>query len=334
MPSTNRGSPVVSIVIPVFNRERLLESCVTSALAQGFDPFEVIVIDNCSSDGTWEVCQRLAAANSRVRIFRNDRNYGPVGNWARGIAQARGQYCKLLFSDDILDPNYLKSTIPLLTKDVGFVFSGVTIGSSPELSATAYLWRKKTGHYPSIEFIHSHFRGENVPVSPGCGIFRTEDARKNLLSVIPNPEKTDCSGHGAGPDVLMYLLTATQYPKVGFCAESLAFFRSHPGSFTVSGMGGAVKRGYLAALAWFGESRVPGVFAAYARAMWINEMVSRRRPISFSYFSSPLLHGSSFRPGLVRSLLSFVAYSITKAAWVLPIKIRMRLPTKRAFKLN
>src|SRR5437879_4126737 len=98
--------PLVSILIPLYNREQLLGPCIQSALDQTVRGFEVVIVDNASTDGTWQVCQAFAAKDSRVRIFRDPVNIGPVRNLQRCIQEARGQYGKILFSDDLIKPTF------------------------------------------------------------------------------------------------------------------------------------------------------------------------------------------------------------------------------------
>ena len=88
--------PLASILIPVYNRAGLIEATIRSALAQSYDPIEVVVVDNASTDATWEVLQRLALEDPRLRIFRNETNLGPVRNWRACAEHARGHYAKIL----------------------------------------------------------------------------------------------------------------------------------------------------------------------------------------------------------------------------------------------
>ena len=92
--------PLVSIVIPVFNRETLVQEAIESALKQTYDNIEIVVVDNCSTDKTWEVLQKYN--NPKIKIFRNNTNIGPVLNWKKGIELSSGEYIKLLFSDDMI----------------------------------------------------------------------------------------------------------------------------------------------------------------------------------------------------------------------------------------
>lgn len=245
-------SPLISIMIPVYNRESHIGACIQSALDQSYSPLEVVVVDNASSDYTWAICEAFAAKDPRVRIFRNPENLGPVGNWRRCMEEARGEYGKLLFSDDLIQPDYLETCLPLLEPDVGFVFTATEIGPAPGQGTLYYRPYSATGHYPSEEFIAAALRqSPHFPVSPGCGLFRLADLRENLVATIPSATIRDFARHGAGPDLLLYLLTAARYPRTGYVEAPVCFFRIHEGSFTISDRGRYLPLCYQAAIDWF-----------------------------------------------------------------------------------
>ena len=120
----------VSTVIPVYNRQELVKPALESALAQSVEGHEIVVIDNCSTDGTWAVVQDYAKRDSRIRCLQNDRNVGPVRNWRLGIEAARGEYCHLLFSDDRLEPDFLGETLKVFDAQTAFVMTGHTMNSA------------------------------------------------------------------------------------------------------------------------------------------------------------------------------------------------------------
>jgi glycosyltransferase involved in cell wall biosynthesis len=106
--STTMSSESVSfsIVIPTFNRVALLRRAVASALGQtGFEPFEVLVGDDCSQDETWSYLQGIRSPY--LRIFRNDRNLGMGANWNKAVAASRGRFIFILQDDDIALPGLL-----------------------------------------------------------------------------------------------------------------------------------------------------------------------------------------------------------------------------------
>jgi glycosyltransferase involved in cell wall biosynthesis len=223
----------VSVLIPVFNRRELLREAALSALRQTESDIEIIIGDNASTDGTWAVCEELAALDPRVRVFRNDQNLGPVGNWKRCLEMARGTYGKILFSDDLLDSRFLERTLPLMRPDVGFVFSAIELGPERGKGWPALRWRLADGEYESYAFIRDVLYGGEVPVSPSAALFRLDDLRGNLV-VNPAGTTLDFSSHGAGTDMLLFLLAARAYPRIGYVAEQLVFFRSHEGSITAN----------------------------------------------------------------------------------------------------
>ncbi len=227
----------VSILIPVFNREDLIGPCIRSALDQTFGDLEVVVVDNTSTDGTWDVCKAYSDKDNRVRIFRNEINLGPVRNWIRCVELSRGIYGKILFSDDQMRPEFLSRTVPLLEDNgVGFVFTATQIGKTANSGSISYRWKPGDAVVKSSEFImDSLFTPRDMlPLSPGCAIFRIGDLKKNLVVEIPSPTLSDFASFGAGNDLLIYLLTARDYPKVAFIHEPLSFFLDHSDSISIS----------------------------------------------------------------------------------------------------
>lgn len=272
--SPDTGAPLVSILIPVYNRPAFLEECAASALAQDFTDFEVVICDNHSTDGTWKICRQLAAGNpGKVRIFQNEENVGPVRNWKKCLAEARGRIAKILFSDDLIFPEFLSRTVPFLERDdVGFAFTQAEVGSRRRTGEVAWKWRAKTDVYPAIDFQKDLLLGTGkVPVSPGCALFRTEDLRRNLWEELPTG--LDLSEYGAGADALLYLLTSRDRPMVAHIAEPLCFFRRHDDSITVRGHGGKVRDGYFETYLYFANfiGRADWLIRLQAK-LWILEM--------------------------------------------------------------
>ena len=97
------ASPLVSVVVPTYNRARVVGRTIASVLGQSYDSVEVVVVDDGSTDDTPD---RIAAdwgADARVRYFRKT-NGGPASARNAGFAQARGEYIALLDSDDTWEP--------------------------------------------------------------------------------------------------------------------------------------------------------------------------------------------------------------------------------------
>jgi glycosyltransferase involved in cell wall biosynthesis len=256
---------LVSILIPVYNRDLIIAETIQSALDQTYKNIEVVIVDNASIDNSWEVIQSFSKKDSRIKAFRNKTNIGPVRNWLRCVEEAAGEYGKILWSDDLVAPNYIEKTLPLFNKDVGFVYSGANIftNNNPLEGETSYLL-PKTGHFLSSMYIKKAIFDKGVPVSPGCAIFRMYDIRKNLWLNVPNKVNSDFSMHAIGNDLLLFLLTARDYKYFGHIAEPLTFFRVHKGSISINSKGGKLSLHYSLVKAYFVEYYLPNAVSQLA----------------------------------------------------------------------
>lgn len=273
--------PLVSVLVPVYNRVDLLVPCLDSALAQTMPDLEVVVVDGASTDGTWEVCQRYAAADRRVRVFQTATNTGPVRGWWECLSKATGSYATFLWSDDLWQPDFLAATLAALSSpDVAFAFSAAEIGPMPGAGEVQYA--QQDGLIASRDFIEGSLRGDDrYPVSPACALFRSSDLRESFRLSLPAEPEIDLTATGAGTDLLLFLLTATRYSDVACLSKPLAFFRTHPGSLTVDGRGGQVSLGYALTKSWFarthGYERLVGRIVAQH---WLQQMRASGHPVN------------------------------------------------------
>lgn len=118
--------PKISVIIPTYNRARMLETAIESVLAQTDVDFEIIVSDNCSEDDTQAVVQKFLH-DPRILYFRNERNLGMVGNWKTAIFErSRADWFVLMSDDDYLtDTTYLsRAERAILEHNPVFVYAG------------------------------------------------------------------------------------------------------------------------------------------------------------------------------------------------------------------
>jgi glycosyltransferase involved in cell wall biosynthesis len=249
---------VVSVLIPVYNRKALAVQCVKSVLDQTFEDYEIVIVDNNSTDGTYENLSDEFAAEKRIRLYRNEENIGPVRNWIKCAELAKSPYAKILFSDDLMSPNFLERTLPfMLNKKCGFVYSPAIIGSSNWEGSAHYQFSPDDCRLDKNFYIRSSFHLFNLmPVSPGAGIFRTNDLRRNILTELDGIEGYDFCHTGAGVDWLIYILTALNYQHVAYVSDPLVYFRDHLDSITIKNENNDVARGYILARKWLSERLV------------------------------------------------------------------------------
>lgn len=100
-------NPIVSIVLPVYNGEPYLSEAIESILNQSFTDFELIVIDDGSTDSSWKTLSAYAARDSRIVLVRNPENLKLIATLNKGMQLARGQYIARMDADDISVPDRL-----------------------------------------------------------------------------------------------------------------------------------------------------------------------------------------------------------------------------------
>ncbi len=106
----------ISVVIPTFNVERFIGDCLCSLINQSFSDFEVIVVDDCSSDSTTDIVDYYSKLDSRIKLFENSINVGSGGSRNFGLKQAKGKYVLFVDGDDWLDVNCLEKLYNLAEK--------------------------------------------------------------------------------------------------------------------------------------------------------------------------------------------------------------------------
>jgi glycosyltransferase involved in cell wall biosynthesis len=109
--------PLVSIALPVYNGEQLLQAAIDGILAQTYRNFELIICDNASTDSTPEIIARAQAADDRIRVYRHERNIGPQANFRFGMEQRRGKYFMWAAHDDEKLAEYLSVTVAALERN-------------------------------------------------------------------------------------------------------------------------------------------------------------------------------------------------------------------------
>ncbi|MES2225114.1 MAG: glycosyltransferase family 2 protein [Patescibacteria group bacterium] len=106
--------PLVSVIIPAFNREKYLEAAVRSVLAQTLADIEVLIVDDASTDATPAIVDRLAQEDSRVRVIHHAENKYRSGALNTGLDHASGSYISFLDSDDYYLPDKLARQVAFL----------------------------------------------------------------------------------------------------------------------------------------------------------------------------------------------------------------------------
>lgn len=118
-------TPRVTLAIPTYNRANRLRATVDACLAQTFADFELVIVDNASTDGTAALLAEVGASDPRVRLAFNPENVGMIGNFERCLSLARGEYFTIVCSDDVPHPGLVAAQVAALDSHPSAVASAV-----------------------------------------------------------------------------------------------------------------------------------------------------------------------------------------------------------------
>ncbi len=100
-------NPLISIIIPAYNAVNYIQETIESCLNQTYNRIEIIVQDDRSNDGTWELLNQLYKNNLKVRLFRNEKNLGIGDNWNAAYDKVTGDYVIIFNADDLISPDLI-----------------------------------------------------------------------------------------------------------------------------------------------------------------------------------------------------------------------------------
>jgi hypothetical protein len=112
-----KNDPLVSILILNYNGLKYVDKCLTSILQTNYSNFEIIFIDNASTDGSYEYVKKRYGDDPRLKIIRNKRNYGFAKGNNIGSSYAKGDYLVFLNVDTEVEPNWLRELVKLMESD-------------------------------------------------------------------------------------------------------------------------------------------------------------------------------------------------------------------------
>lgn len=219
-------TPKVSVCIPVRNGELFLVSAVESAISQSFQDSEIIIVDNASTDGTMILAEAMAASNNKVRLFKNNKNIGLVGNFNICLKYARGEYIKYLCADDLLMPVCLEKMVQILDDDlsVSIVVGGRQIVNEAGEAIGRQHYSKNAATFHGQEVINRCLFGTNYIGEPSAVMFRRQDALRGFREDL---------AHLMDMEMWFHLL---EKGKMANLPETLCAIRRHSDQMTVQSM--------------------------------------------------------------------------------------------------
>ena len=122
--SLTERNPLVSVIIPAYNCECFVEQAVRSIMNQTYKNLEIIITDDCSSDSTFIILQKLASEDSRIQLIKNGQNLKIVKTLNNMIGLAKGKYIARMDADDISLPERIEKQVEFLESNPDYAMCG------------------------------------------------------------------------------------------------------------------------------------------------------------------------------------------------------------------
>jgi teichuronic acid biosynthesis glycosyltransferase TuaG len=218
MPQT-KVTPVkpslVSVIMAVYNGEAFIEEAIRSVMAQTYPHWELMVVDDCSRDGTARIVSKLAKEDPRIKLIRRKVNGGLAEARNHGIAESQGRFIALLDSDDIWLPQKLAVQVPLLENNAEAICT-----SSYGLMRHDGTRLDKVRYVSDTTYGYRHIVFHNVIGVPTVLI----DTKKTGPIRFPKLRLTE--------DLALWLQLLAQGHTVRGCSQTLALYRFTNGSLS------------------------------------------------------------------------------------------------------
>ncbi|HEX9513716.1 MAG TPA: glycosyltransferase family A protein [Puia sp.] len=204
--------PLVSVLMTAYNREKYIAQAIESVLASTLTDFELIIVDDRSTDQTTQIAESYKAKDSRISVYINEKNLGDYNNRNKAASYAKGRYIKYLDSDDFIYPHSLDVMARAMQQfpqaAFGFSFYGVQVDSGP----FPILYE------PADSYYQHFFQGGFFYAGPG--------------GTLIDREKFQAVGGFSGKrfigDTELWMRLAREFPLVLF-SPSLIWWRKHEG---------------------------------------------------------------------------------------------------------
>ena len=201
-------NPKISVLMPVYNCRPFIEESVNSILNQTFKDFEFIIIDDCSTDGTYEYLQTLT--DPRISIFRNKKNSGIAVSLNLGLEMAKGIYIARMDGDDISFPDRFAKQVTFMDEHPEIILCG---GGYQSIGSSKFIFVPKSSHEDIILYLMSY-----SPIAHPTVFFRTKTLTNNNIQYQPEFVPAE--------DYKMWTVLS-KYGKLANITDIVLYYRVH-----------------------------------------------------------------------------------------------------------
>jgi glycosyltransferase involved in cell wall biosynthesis len=280
--------PTVSILIPTYNAGAFLDETIKSVLEQSFEDYELIIVDNASTDNTNDIITPYLI-DERISYYKNPFNIGMVNNWNKCLEYAHGQYIKFLMADDKFHPQMLEKYVAVMDQ---YPKVSLVTCNRGHIGLKTYTWELPFQHLQDgKKVIYDNLRSCNWIGEPTTVMIR----KSNLYLGKFKPQYTYL------PDWDMWL----RHLSVGDCyiiPETLSYFRVHENQLTSNLLGSAAN--YLEEYHFFKEIQKYNPYGIDFQVLNIDEIIKQKAASCLKALIklTPQLHKAKSRALFINSL--------------------------------
>lgn len=144
------NTPLVSIIIPVYNVEQYLDQCMETVLGQTYSNLDIILVDDGSKDKSSQMCDEYAAKDNRVQVLHKE-NGGLISAWTAGVKSALGDYLAFVDSDDWIEKNMIEELVKCSNGSSEIICSNYIIEKMEKQQSIKVKQSMKPGIYERVE---------------------------------------------------------------------------------------------------------------------------------------------------------------------------------------
>lgn len=201
--------PLVSVLMTAYNREQYIAEAIESVLSSDFRDFELIIVDDCSSDDTVSIAKKYQSKDRRIKVFQNEKNLGDYHNRNKAACYATGKYLKYVDSDDLIYSHGLGVMVHQMEKFPEAVMGIISLKNQEQIPYPFLLT-------PQESYYHHFFLNGIFDVGP-LGIIYSHQVFKQMGGF---------SGKRYVGDLELNLRLAALWPMIKL-PGSLVFWRQH-----------------------------------------------------------------------------------------------------------
>lgn len=224
----------IFIFIPLYNGEPFISIAIQGVLSQSFTEWELLIIDDCSTDKSFDIAKQYEQKDSRIKVIKNESNLGMLGNWNKGISLCRLPFFVKLDADDIWHQTFLEKSIKVLdtNPEVGLVFTKfVNIDEKGNLMPETEVPFPIFARNKSFSTIKLVEEGENKMLSYPILRQGLSIIRKEVFDNIGMYRFLLNSQTQASTDTEFYFRVGCHY-KIHCIDETLYYYRIHKNSIS------------------------------------------------------------------------------------------------------